>query len=368
MANAPDGGRAPASVANKAARAVAVRTAALAALIAATALVTSWPTALAGWGAVVVALGLAVALWPLRLDRLTSTPAPCSDPDQARAHLDEADRREGAPLNPLCRSFILAGPGRHRTCVVLFHGVSNCPRSFCALAPRLHEEGHAVVAWRMPCNGYADRSTDALHRLRAEDLVRSVDKAVDCAAGIADEVIVAGISAGGTLAAWAAQTRPEVGRAVLIAPLFGLARFGPAANAALMRLGLVLPPISIWKDPIRKRAAEVLPHAYRRQSSRGTAELLRLARAVRARADTGAAAAKTVVFVLNAADTAVDNRMALTLAAAWRRHGTDVTTRSFPCEPPLPHELIDPAEARAHTALVYPVLLDAIAGRSASVG
>ncbi len=368
MANATGAGRTPATVGRKAALLIGARLAVFAAVFLATALILSWTAALVLWGTVFALLALAVALRPLRLDRLVATAAPCSTPEEARARLVEEDGREGAPLNTLCRSFVLADGGRGRTCVVLFHGVSNCPRSFHALAPQLHADGHAVVAWRMPRNGYADQSTDALDRLRAEDLVRSVDAAVDCAAGLADEVIVAGISAGGTLAAWAAQTRPEVVRGVLVAPLFGLARFGPGTNGALMRLGLVLPPISIWKDPVRKREAEVLPHAYRRQSSRGTAELLRLAWAVRARAREHAAAARAITLVLNDADTAVDNRMSLTQAAAWRRRGTPVTTHVFPPDPPLPHELIDPAEAGVHAASVYPVLRDAIAGRSAVAG
>ncbi|NBB69518.1 MAG: alpha/beta fold hydrolase [Alphaproteobacteria bacterium] len=360
-------GHTRATVGRKAALLIGARLAVFAVVFVATAVVLSWTAASALWGTVFAALALAVALKPLRLDRLVSVAAPCADPDAARARLAAEDGREGAPLNPLCRSFILAGAGRASTCVVLFHGVSNCPRSFSALAPRLQADGHGVVAWRMPRNGYADQSTDALDRLRAEELVRSVDAAVDCAAGLAEEVIVAGISAGGTLAAWAAQTRPDVARAVLVAPLFGLSRFGPGVNGAVMRLGLVVPPISIWKDPVRKREAEVLPHAYRRQSSRGTAELLRLSRAVRARAGRGPAAAKEIVLVLNAADTAVDNRMALAQAAAWRGHGTAVTTHVFACERGLPHELIDPAEAGAHAHLVYPVLLDAIAGRAAVV-
>jgi pimeloyl-ACP methyl ester carboxylesterase len=356
-------GRTRATVGRKAVLLIGARLAVLVAVFGATAAILSWPTALIVWGAVAAALALVVAVRPLGLDRLVSVAAPCADAAEAEARLVEEDGREGVPLNDLCRSFVLAGAERARTSVVLFHGVSNCPRSFCALAPLLHADGHAVVAWRMPRNGHADQSTDALDRLRAEELVRSVDAAVDCAAGLADEVVVAGISAGGTLAAWAAQTRPDVARAVLIAPLFGLSRFGPRVNAAVMRLGLVVPPISIWKDPVRRREAEVLPHAYRRQSSRGTAELLRLARAVRARAATRPAAAGEIVVVLNDADTAVDNTMSLAQAAAWRRLGTAVTTHVFAAERGLPHELIDPAEAGAHAPVVYPVLRAAVAGR-----
>ena len=56
--------------------------------------------------------------------------------------------------------------------VVLLHGVSSCPRAFVDFAPMLLARGHNVVALRMPENGYADRATDALRRLTAEQLAR----------------------------------------------------------------------------------------------------------------------------------------------------------------------------------------------------
>ena len=47
-------------------------------------------------------------------------------------------------------------------------------------------------------------------------------RAVDIAAGLGDQVTIAGLSAGGVVAAWAAQHRRDVHRAVLIAPSLGV--------------------------------------------------------------------------------------------------------------------------------------------------
>ena len=88
--------------------------------------------------------------------------------------------------------------GTPRGAVILLHGISNCPHTYVRLGAMLHARGHSVVMPRMPQNGHADRNTDALRRLTAEQLASYGDAAVDVAAGLADEVVVCGISAGGS--------------------------------------------------------------------------------------------------------------------------------------------------------------------------
>ena len=247
--------------------------------------------------------------------------------------------------------------------MVLLHGISSCPRAFVDFAPMLFARGWNVVALRMPENGYADRATDALKRLTAEQLRDWGDLAVDVAAGLGEEVVVLGISAGGVVAAWCGQNRPEVGRVVLVAPMFGLANLGPRLNGAIMRVTLFLPDFSIWKDPILRERLEGLPHCYKRQSSRATGEILRLGAAVRRQAEAAPPAA--------AAGCARHQRQRhrdrqrpgeaarrpLGAARAWRS-----TRYEFAKAHRLGHELVDPMEPGADPRLTYPVLVRMIEG------
>jgi alpha-beta hydrolase superfamily lysophospholipase len=214
----------------------------------------------------------------------------------------------------------------------------------------------------MPENGLADRATDALGRLTAEELCRFGDTAVDIAAGLGAQVVVLGISAGGTVAAWIGQNRGEAARVVLVAPMFGLARFGAALNAALMRLTLVMPDVSIWKDPALKARFQGMPHAYKRQSTRATGEILRLGYAVRRQAAATEPAAGAAALVTNGNDSAVDNALAERFAEAWARRGLPVTRYEFARSDGLGHEIIDPLEPGADPALTYPVLVALIEG------
>lgn len=351
------------SVGQKAALSVAIGVAALAVGVGVTALVVPVGVALGGWAAALAGLVAVAFLRPLGLGTLGPRPDPTADHAAAVARFEAVAVPSPEPLNDLCHPELMTHGGRTARVIVLLHGVSSCPRAFVDFAPAAFARGWNVLVLRMPENGYADRSTDALGRLTAAALRDWGDAAVDIAAGLGDEVVVLGISAGGTVAAWCGQNRPEVARVVLVAPMIGLANLGPRLNAAIMRVCLFLPDFSIWKDPILRERFVGMPHAYKRQSSRATGEILRLAAAVRA--ESGAAgrpAARSAALVTNAADTAVDNGMAGALADAWAAKGMPVVRHVFPRSCRLGHELIDPLEPGADPGLTYPVLLDLLAG------
>jgi alpha-beta hydrolase superfamily lysophospholipase len=351
------------TVGQKAALAVAVGLLALAVLVGVTAALTSLRVALLVWLGAAAALLLAAFLAPLRTGALGARPDPAADHDAAVARFHAAAEPSPEPLNPLCHPALLTHGRRTPTAVVLLHGISSCPRAFVDFAPALFARGHNVVALRMPENGYADRATDALRRLTAESLRDWGDLAVDIGAGLGEEVVVLGISAGGTVAAWAVQNRPEVSRAVLAAPMLGLANLGPLVNAAIMRVTLFLPDFSIWKDPVLRERYVGMPHAYKRQSSRATGEILRLGQAVRRAAEAGRPAGADAALVTNANDTAIDNGLAGRLADAWAGQGLPVVRFVFPKADGLGHELIDPLEPGADPSQTYPVLVALIEGR-----
>lgn len=336
-------------------------------LVGLTSLLTGLKRAFFGWLAALVAVVAALFFLPVDTGGIVSRPDPAQDYETAKARFDALDSDPAQPVSELCKPQLLDHGQKTQKVVVLMHGVSSCPRAFVDFAPLLHERGYNVLVVRMPENGYADRATDALADMTAEGLAQFADESVDIATGLGDEVVVVGISAGGTAAAFAAQNRQDVSRAVMLAPFFGLAGFGPTVNRALMRAMLILPSVSIWKDPILRDRYEGMPHAYQRQETRGIGEIMRLGFATYQEAREAAPKAGALVVVTNDADQAVSNSVTDAFVEAWRADGRDVTTYVFGAELGLGHELIDPLEPGADPALTYPVILDLIEGGDGKV-
>src|SRR5439155_26451051 len=118
--------------------------------------------------------------------------------------------------------------------------------------------------------------TKEIGRARAEDLASFTDHVVDLAAGLGDSLIVAGLSTSGVLAAWAAQRRPEVRHAVVIAPLFAPAGAPAAWTVPITRLFLWLPDFFVWWDPRRRENLRGPQHVYPRFPTRLVGESMRL--------------------------------------------------------------------------------------------
>lgn len=328
-----------------------------------TALVLPWQWALLFWGGLFAALIGWAALMPLPTDDLAPRPDPASNPEAARQKFAALIAGEGADIHDACRSRLIAGSGheRARRAVVIFHGLSSCPHAQVQLAPLIADAGCAVLVARMPFHGQADNKSDALRHYLGPAIVAHVDEVLDIAAGLGDELVVSGISGGAVLAGWAAQTRADVAQAFLIAPFYGMATFDRRFNMLLMRLLLLLPNFSIWKNPLKGSRSETPPHSMARQSSRGVAEMMRVGLATRRRAMAGPAAAAQVRFVLNEADIAISNAVAAGMAAAMAGSGTDVGTIWIPGHHQLPHELIDPVQIGDRTAVVNPALTELLA-------
>jgi carboxylesterase len=203
-------------------------------------------------------------------------------------------------------------------------------------------------------------------QLTAESLRNLVDEVMDIAHGLGHHVTAAGLSAGGVLAGWVAQYRPDVDQAVLISPVFGLKVVRPTLTGLLTRLLLTLPNHYRWWDPNLKARASIPRHAYPRFSSRGLAHILRLGLAVQAAARHREPAVRSIQVITNPHDWAVNNELTARLVDDWRRHNS-ATVQTYAFDPALQlnHDLIDPEHATPQVEVVYPVLLDLItkAGR-----
>ncbi|NTU85630.1 MAG: hypothetical protein HGA45_40895 [Chloroflexales bacterium] len=314
----------------------------------------------AGGVGLALGLGAALGLSP-RTRHLRPKRSPTAAYEEALARFETLRARDETGVHPACHSILLDHGGPTASVVVLLHGMTNCPLQFDAFAQRLHAAGHTVLIPRLPRNSLADRRTDALGGLRASEMAACGDEAVDIAVGLGRRVTVFGLSAGGLVAAWVAQHRPEAARVIIAAPFFGISSFALPYQAVIRNLLVRLPNLML--EDSAKELAEKPAHNYVRKSSRSLGELMLLGECVLREARRKPPAAE-VVLVNNPADFVINHQLVALLAARWRSHGrTRVDEYVFDAEEQLGHDIIDPLQKTAKPELVYPVLQQLIERR-----
>jgi carboxylesterase len=294
---------------------------------------------------------------------LDAEPDPARDYAAALARCVDLQGLDGDEVNPVCRSRLLAHGLKTEHALVLVHGVANCPAQFAQLAPLFFEQGYNVLIPRIPWNGLLDRSGAALRHLSARELRAFGDAVVDIACGLGERVTVVGLSGGGVVAAWAAQYRREVERAVVIAPAIGTLPGLPFGNVLInrlaMRLARILPNLMTQRFLPTPPGP---PHRYDGFATRGIAAVMQLGFAVLDAARTETPAAGSIQVVINDNDTTVDSAVARDLARRWRATAGDrVAVYTFARDRGLIHDLIDPAQPSQQTDFVYPILVELIA-------
>jgi carboxylesterase len=289
-------------------------------------------------------------------ESLRSKPHPASDYAEAVSRFQKMQENEGPELNPVCRSILLTHGQRTEKAVVFFHGYTNCPQQFRELGQIFYNMGYNVLIPRLPRHGMADRKVENLSPLKAEELRDCADISVDITCGLGREVYVAGLSAGGTLAAWIAQNRTEITRTVLIAPALGLTRReGTRLQEGMALLLPLLPDIRTdWfsVDPVAP------DHTYPGFSSRALGQLLRLGVATFAGALDRAPRVQDVALLTSKGDDAVSDYVTWQLIGLWRAKGLfKFTTVDFPKAMSVEHDMIDPEQKYQQTRIVYPILV-----------
>ena len=195
--------------------------------------------------------------------------------------------------------------------------------------------------------------TEAHANLTAEDLVQYTDEVVDIAQGLGTRVDIAGISAGGVIAAYAGQYRKDIYQAVIMASAFGLKQIPGPLTAGAINLVSFLPNTFVWWDPIHKQVGGI-NHAYPRFSTHALMQTLRFGLAVRAGAKNGAPAASKLLVITNARDPAVNNDLIIALEKDWRAHGANLASYEFPASLNLAHDFIEPENPKTPVEVVYP--------------
>lgn len=295
-----------------------------------------------------------------------STSVPSENYDDALAALAtiRAEEEAGPQLHARCYTQLLTHGEKTDRVIIYFHGLTSCPAQADEMAQKYFDLGYNVLLPRMFGHGEADPLTYSLADLTAEELVDFANQTVDIAQGLGDEVVVLGLSAGGTISSWVSQYRSDVDHSISISPFFGPYVVPSWANHAATNLLLLMPNMMVWWNPLETERPEEMNYAYARYASHALAQVMRLGRIVDSSARTTMPAAAHNGMLLNEADVAVSFDLAEQVVAFWRREGATVDLEVLPFSSRLPHDLIDPRQPGGDVDMVYDLLLDMINGET----
>ncbi len=164
-----------------------------------------------------------------------------------------------------------------RTGVLLVHGFTGTPMSMRPWGEHLAAAGFAVRGPLLPGHGTRWQDCNEVHE---DDWVTAAEHAFDALAAECDEVFVAGLSMGGTVAIRLSELRPEVAGLVVVNPSLLTRRLDARLLPALSRVYGSWAPIG---SDIKKPG--VVEQAYDRMPLRGMMSLRRLWRTTRADLD-----------------------------------------------------------------------------------
>ena len=301
----------------------------------------------------ILTIVLVLGLVPLSNQEMLSNPEPVAEYNEAVAQFDQVKDAELGIVNDASGSLLLVHGQRTPRVYVLVHGITNSPLQWKELGEILHGSGHNVLILRMPYHGLNSHHVRELGALKAEDLRSYADCAVDIASGLGDELVVVGISGGGTVASWMVQNRSEVDQALLLAPFFGVRGVPGFANMLLMNAFSRLPNI-VLDNPLEPRRDWV----YRGEATRGVAAFLAIGADVIRSARDGNYPTGQVMILTTAIDDTANNRSTEVLIDLWRTSGAEVIDFTFEPSLGIPHNSVDPSADEGKKQVVYQKILE----------
>ncbi|HEV8496950.1 MAG TPA: hypothetical protein VGQ56_08820 [Gemmatimonadaceae bacterium] len=249
------------------------------------------------------------------------------------------------------RSILMTHGDRAPRVYVLLHGFSDAPTQFETVGGRLFADGDNVYIPRLPHHAERVAPLRALARVRSDELASFGDSTAKIARGLGDTVVVMGLSAGGVIAGWMAQSHASVHRAVLIAPAIAPGTVTDDQGAAIVILASKMPDVERAARPDTTR-----PENVRGVTTRGLGELLSLGRRVYDAADGSPSATRNIVFLLNERDHTVSESASIDLAQRWFDRGAAVSIYRFGAAANLPHNVMEVTAQGGNVELVYPVV------------
>ncbi len=289
-----------------------------------------------------------------------SHPQPVTDYDTAVAKITakQADEVVTPGFRPDLKSILLTHGQKTKRAVLWFHGYTAATPQFAPLAQLCFEKGYNAFVPCIPHHGFADRFSPEVSRVKAAELVRFTDEMVDLMHGLGDEIIVGGLSMGGAMTAWVAQERPDVEKAIIVAPFLGARIIPDPLIRPVAYATQILPDIVQWWDPEKKEKIEGPDFTYFKRSFHSLGQILIFGFQVYSFATRQPPKVGKIWMVTNAHDEAVSNPIADRLAAAWRKTGArNVQTLCFPDELGMPHDCISLGVPKGRPELVYAELM-----------
>lgn len=308
-----------------------------------------------------VLFALYLCLFPVKLGTLASRPFPSASYEESDQRIKNILLTDTPEVQENARAIFLGHGHKVKNAIVFFHGFTNSPRQFAQLGKEFYNRGYNVYIPRVPYHGLNASAVRELAHLKAEDLTKTADESVDIAAGLGERITVVGLSMGGVMAGWAAQKRPDVDKAVLIAPNFGTFKIPdfflkPSINFLLLKRDMF-----IWWD---KNMRENMPRpesAYTGFSSRALGEIRRLGYGVQVLAHQNRPESPSILVITNANDRAVSQEGIDAVVNEWRKYSeVDLEYFEFEKDLGLGHDLIDPEQPNQKVDVVYPKLLELI--------
>ena len=312
---------------------------------------------LGGLFGVLVFIILFLCLYPIKIDSLVSHPRPSQSFKESLERIDVLMKADPKEVDPFGRTILMNHGKKMKRVIVFFHGFTKNPRQFEALGRQFYGLGYNVYIPRIPYHGFKNPVSANLGKLTAEDLAVMSDEAIDIAQGLGEHVTVAGISMGGVMTGWVAQSRHDVDRAVLIAPSFGPYKFPeyflkPAINYLLMR-----PNYFIWWDLQKKESLKLPEATYYGFPSRAIGEVFRLGWCVKILGKESRPSTPSIFVITNANDQAVSKEEINAVISDWQKRDAQIQNYEFPKNFNVGHDLIDPQQPDQNISAVYPQIL-----------
>ena len=273
------------------------------------------------------------------------------------------ERERRLPIHTRCRSTLMSHGAKVDRAVVYFHGFTSCPAQGLLLGLRLFELGLNVYLPRMIGHGGTDPAQFSMADLTSEKLIDLANESVDIALGLGRDVLVIGLSAGGTIASWVAQHRSDVTTVVGISPFFAPFKMPWQAVEGARRALLRMPNVVMQWNPLANVIDEQIDYPFALPATHALAQIMLLGEQVHASARKNRPGAAHIGVLLNPADRSVSNEATRAVIQQWISHGKDVLVRSLPVELKLPHDLVNPFERGNDFERVYATIVQLLEAR-----
>jgi len=304
-----------------------------------------WLSLIVGILILLILFLVAIAFIPFKVD-VPLVYDPAEDYAEAVSRIEAIQEAEDnlENLHPVCKTKLLTHGEKTDNVIVFFHGFSNCPQQFVQLAEEYYQKGYNVYIPRLPHHGFADKSGHSLSGLTAEELTRATMKDVDIAQGLGDRVVIAGLSAGGSMGMWVAQYRNDVDAVYAMSPFVGIKIIPRAFNRYTTKLMLVLPDFHMWWDLIKKENNPyTVEYATAGYMNHSLFEVLRFGFAMEEDMKKNPPLVDNILVIYNENDESVNNGIVEEFIQIWQNYGpATVQEYLFEKSMDLPHDFITP--------------------------